>query len=78
MEGLTGSVVACGAACLQRKHNLASQPPQPVLVSAEAVKGESRQNGQAQDSVTGNSASARALKSHCDIGPASNPIRLKW
>jgi len=28
--------------------------------------------------ITGNSASARALKSHCDIGPASNPIRLNW
>ena len=26
---------------------------------------------------TGNSASARALNSHCDNGPASNPIRLK-
>ena len=25
----------------------------------------------------GNSASARALNSHCDSGPASNPIRLK-
>jgi len=27
--------------------------------------------------ITGNSASARALNSHCDSGPASNPIRLK-
>src|SRR6476469_5967741 len=27
--------------------------------------------------TTGNSASARALNSHCDSGPASNPIRLK-
>jgi hypothetical protein len=27
--------------------------------------------------TTGNSASARALNSHCDNGPASNPIRLK-
>jgi hypothetical protein len=28
--------------------------------------------------ITGKPASARALKSHCDSGPASNPIRLKW
>src|SRR5881397_1067178 len=28
--------------------------------------------------ITGNPASARALNSHCDSGPASNPIRLKW
>src|SRR6266849_5651328 len=28
--------------------------------------------------TAGNSASARALSSHCDSGPASNPIRLKW
>ena len=28
--------------------------------------------------TTGNSASARALNSHCDSGPASNPIRLNW
>ncbi len=28
--------------------------------------------------ITGNSASARALNSHCDNGPASSPIRLKW
>jgi hypothetical protein len=27
--------------------------------------------------ITGKPASARALKSHCDNGPASNPIRLK-
>src|SRR6202050_3576471 len=27
--------------------------------------------------TTGNSASARAPNSHCDSGPASNPIRLK-
>ena len=27
--------------------------------------------------TTGNSASARALNSHCDNGPASSPIRLK-
>src|SRR6476619_5504743 len=27
--------------------------------------------------TTGNSASARALNSHCDSGPASNPIRSK-
>src|SRR5262249_21539624 len=27
--------------------------------------------------ITGNPASARALNSHCDNGPASNPIRLK-
>src|SRR5258705_13798059 len=27
--------------------------------------------------ITGNSASARALNSHCDSGPASSPIRLK-
>jgi hypothetical protein len=27
--------------------------------------------------ITGNSASARALNSHCDNGPASSPIRLK-
>src|SRR5467141_2675162 len=27
--------------------------------------------------ITGNPASARALNSHCDSGPASNPIRLK-
>src|SRR3974390_1252861 len=28
--------------------------------------------------ITGKPASARVLKSHCDSGPASNPIRLKW
>ena len=28
--------------------------------------------------VTGNPASTRPLNSHCDSGPASNPIRLKW
>jgi hypothetical protein len=28
--------------------------------------------------ITGKPASARALKSHCDSGQASNPIRLKW
>jgi hypothetical protein len=28
--------------------------------------------------ITGKPASASALKSHCDSGPASNPIRLKW
>ncbi|MGB6502214.1 MAG: hypothetical protein WBE99_02000 [Xanthobacteraceae bacterium] len=28
--------------------------------------------------TTGNSASARAPNSHCDSGPASNPIRRKW
>ena len=28
--------------------------------------------------ITGKPASARALNSHCDNGPASNPIRLKW
>jgi hypothetical protein len=27
--------------------------------------------------TAGNSASARALNSHCDSGPASSPIRLK-
>jgi hypothetical protein len=27
--------------------------------------------------ITGKPASARALNSHCDSGPASNPIRLK-
>jgi hypothetical protein len=27
--------------------------------------------------ITGKSASASALNSHCDSGPASNPIRLK-
>jgi hypothetical protein len=28
--------------------------------------------------ITGKPISARAPKSHCDSGPASNPIRLKW
>jgi hypothetical protein len=28
--------------------------------------------------ITDKPASARALNSHCDSGPASNPIRLKW
>jgi hypothetical protein len=28
--------------------------------------------------ITGSSASASALNSHCDSGPASSPIRLKW
>src|SRR5215472_1889706 len=28
--------------------------------------------------ITGKPASARVLNSHCDSGPASNPIRLKW
>jgi adenylate cyclase len=28
--------------------------------------------------ITGKLASAKALNSHCDNGPASNPIRLKW
>jgi hypothetical protein len=27
--------------------------------------------------ITGKPTSARALNSHCDSGPASNPIRLK-
>ena len=27
--------------------------------------------------ITGKPASARALNSHCDSGPASNPTRLK-
>ena len=28
--------------------------------------------------ITGKPASAITLKSHCDSGPASSPIRLKW
>src|SRR5665647_2185704 len=28
--------------------------------------------------ITGKPASARALNSHCDNGPASSPIRLQW
>ena len=36
---------------LQRKHDLAGLPPEQMLVTAEAVKGESRQSGQAQEAV---------------------------
>ena len=51
MESLIGSAVACGAARLQRKHNLAGLPPEQVLVAAEAIQRESRQGGQAQEAV---------------------------
>ena len=51
MERLNGFALACGAQRLQRKHNLAGLPPQQMLVTAEAVKGESRQSGQTQEAV---------------------------
>jgi hypothetical protein len=36
---------------LQRKHNLAGLPPEQMLITAETVKSESRQSGQAQEGV---------------------------
>ena len=53
MERLSGSAARLRRRNdFQRKHNLSGLPPEQMFVTAEAVKGKSRQSGQAQEAVS--------------------------